>query len=351
MIETQVEPLAAATTRAGRTRALGRFLPDARLRGSRQFAVPALRSRQQPVVTDPPEALGNHVPNEGAQERRCAHRHFLGLSSVLVVLPIESHRPLLLVDALDALVAHRDAAGVTRQISHHGPGVAQGCAAENVPVASGELETPVAACLQRFKPLRPADLGVGFQRLDAPQQDRSEHFRHGSDRKQIVVPRLPPSTRRAVPPARADEHMQVRMPVERAAPGMEHREEPAFHPPVVLLEQLEGFGRAGEQLGRSDLIVQLEKSVQFLRHGEHHMEMRTVRQPLADLLRPFRLPRPQTVRAVAVATGAGIPFPVLTAAAFGLVVSQGAFAAMGHEIECRILLLAQSSGPEVAPFA
>src|SRR5690606_24464219 len=79
-------------------------------------------------------------------------------------------------------------------------------------------------------------------------------------------------------------------------------------------------------------------------------EVRTVRKPLANLLRPLRLARPQAVRTVPAAAGACIPFRVWANAAFRLVVSNAAFTAVRHHIDRRILLLAQSSGPQIAPL-
>ena len=54
---------------------------------------------------------------------------------------------------------------------------------------------------------------------------------------------------------------------------------------------------------------------------------------------------------MAITTGTGIPFRVIAGLAFGFVIAEITHAAMGQKVELRILLLAQSSGPEVAPLA
>ena len=91
--------------------------------------------------------------------------------------------------------------------------------------------------------------------------------------------------------------------------------------------------------------------MQLLRHGEHHVEMRTIRQPPANLVRPLRLARSEAVRTVAVAARTGIPLLMAAVLATRMIVTQRPLAAEGHQVERRILLLAQSSGPEVAPLA
>ena len=101
------------------------------------------------------------------------------------------------------------------------------------------------------------------------------------------------------------------MPVQRAAPGVEHGEEAALHPPVVFLEKPERLGGGGEQHVAGDPVVELEELVDLLGHGEHDVEMRAVRQPFTDLFRPFGLAGSEAVRAVAVAAGAGVPFLVV----------------------------------------
>ena len=349
--QSHAAPIAPAAFLAGRARSPGGFFADNSLRRARQLAVASLGSGHHAEVAHAPVSFGNEVAAETPQERRAAHGHLLGPPLVTVVFVLEAHRALPLVDALDALVAHRDAAGVTRQVAHHRAGVAEGRAAEDIPIAACEPEPPVAARFQAFKPARPADPGPAVQRFKPPQQDRAEHLRHQTHRKQIVVARLLPTARGAVTPARADQHVQVRMPVERPAPGVEHCQEPALHAPVVFLEELERLGGGPEQFVRRDLIVRFEEFVQLLGDGEHHMEMRAVGQPRAHLLRPFRLPRTQAVRAMAVAARTGKPFLMTATLAARVVVAQRSLAAECHEIQRRILLVAQSPGPEVAPLA
>ena len=53
---------------------------------------------------------------------------------------------------------------------------------------------------------------------------------------------------------------------------------------------------------------------------------------------------------MAVATRTGIPFPVVTPRALGVVVAQGPVPAMRHEVELGVLLLLQPAGPEIAPL-
>ena len=80
------------------------------------------------------------------------------------------------------------------------------------------------------------------------------------------------------------------------------------------------------------------------------MEMRAVRQASAGFFRPFGLAWPQAHRAMAVSTGTGIPFAVLALAACRLVVTKFPVAAVRNQVERRILLFPESSGPQIAPF-
>jgi hypothetical protein len=117
------------------------------------------------------------------------------------------------------------------------------------------------------------------------------------------------------------------------------------------LEKFECFGCGFEQHVCGDPIVCLEEIMEFFRNRKNDVEMRAIRQTLTDLLCPLRLSRSKAVRAVAVAAGAGIPFRVLATLAASVVISKLPLAAESHEVEGRILLLAQTTRPEVAPLA
>ncbi len=90
------------------------------------------------------------------------------------------------------------------------------------------------------------------------------------------------------------------MPVESAAPGVQHREESAVHFPVVALKLLQrSRGCVGQSVSHF-AVVHREQIVKLFGNGEDNMEMRAIRQSLTDLRGPLRLPRPQTGRAMAV---------------------------------------------------
>lgn len=139
------------------------------------------------------------------------------------------------------------------------------------------------------------------------------------------------------------------MPIQGAAPGVEHPEEAAVDLPVVLLEGLEGLGRRGEEQVGGDAVVEFEEVVQLLRHGEDDMEVRAIRKPLADLFGPLRLPRPEAVGAMAVAAGAGEPVGMAAILAADAVEAERTLAAKGEEIEGRIRPPVEPAGPEVSP--
>jgi hypothetical protein len=52
-----------------------------------------------------------------------------------------------------------------------------------------------------------------------------------------------------------------------------------------------------------------------------------------------------------ITTGTGIPFPMPTIGTLGVIVAESPVTAVGHQVELGILLLVESSGPEVAPLA
>ena len=287
---------------------------------------------------------------KAAEERSSSQGHLLDLVAVLVVLPLEGDRPLLFIDPLDALIADGDAAGIASQIADHGTGVAQGGAAEDIPMAGRQVEPPGAPGFDGGQRIRPADIFAAVQILDPSQQDRPEDHGHVANREQIVVTRFSPFSRDAILAACADKHMQMRMPIERPAPSVKHGEETSVHPPIVLLKKLQGFRRSAEQLRGKDVIVELEDLMQLLGHGEHHMEMRAIRQTIAHLLRPFRLAGTEAIGAMPIATGAGIPFGVMAGLALGLIVTERPNPTLCQQVESGVFLLLQSSRPEVAPL-
>ena len=140
------------------------------------------------------------------------------------------------------------------------------------------------------------------------------------------------------------------MPIERTAPGVENREKTTIHPPVVLLEKFQSFRRSAEQFRGKDVIVEFEDLMQLLGDGEHHMEMRAIRQTIAHLLRPLRLAGTKAIGAMAVATGTGIPFRVIAGLALCFVVTERPNPALGQQVEFGVLFLLQTSWPEVAPL-
>ena len=308
-------------------------------------------SGQQSEIAHPAEALGHQVPGEPPQEFPSRQRHVLLVASIPVVLPLEAHHAGFLIDPGDPRVADGDPACVARQIAHHRPRVAQRRAAEDVPVPARQPQPPVPARLHAGKTFRPLDPLSSFERFKHAQEDGPVDRRHVAHRKQVVGPGLLPAPCLEVPASGSDQHVQMRVPVQRAAPGMLHGQESARHAPVVLLEIGQRLRRGGEEHIRGDAVIGLRKAVELLRHGENDMEMRAIGQAPADLFRPLGLPRAQAHRAMPVPAGTGIPFVVEASSARRLVVAQFPVAAMRDEVERRILLFPESSGPQIAPFA
>jgi hypothetical protein len=91
--------------------------------------------------------------------------------------------------------------------------------------------------------------------------------------------------------------------------------------------------------------------VELLGDREHHVEVRTVGEPPADLLGPLHLPRPQTVGTVAVATGTRVPLLVVALVTACQVAAETPLAAVGDQVERGVLVLAEPTWPEVAPLS
>ena len=346
-----VGPLVAAAAGAFGPGLTGGFLTDGLLWGTLELGDSGLFAGQQAEIANPPESFRNQVAGETAQEGAAGHGHLAVASAVPVILPREADAPLDRIDPRDAAVAYRDAAGVARQIAHHRAGVAQGRPGEDVPVAARQIHPPASAGLHRVELLRPLHAGVAVDGFQLAQEDRPEHPGHREHVEQIGRILLAPPAGIKIHASRAYQHVEVGMPVEGPAPGVKHRQESALHPPVVLQEQVEGFRHHGEKQVATQPVVQFEELVHLGGQGEDEVEMGAIRQPLADLAGPAGLARPETVGAVAVAARTGVPFHVLALVTAGAVVSQGSLAALGHQVERRILLHFQTSRPEVAPFA
>ncbi len=141
------------------------------------------------------------------------------------------------------------------------------------------------------------------------------------------------------------------MPVQRTAPGMQHRKIPAIDPPIVLLKLLERLRSRREQRLAGDPVVEREELVQRLRDGEYDVEVRTIRQTLTDLLRPLHLTGTETVRAVTITARTRIPLLAVTVLTVRQVVTQRAFATVRDQVQRRILLLGEATWPQVTPTA
>lgn len=208
--------------RAGSGRACGGLFADGGLGRAFELAVSARFSGEKPEAAYATVALGHEVSSEAPQEGLAGQGDLLLGAAVAVVLGFKGDGALLLIDALDARVADGDTAGVAGEVANDCPGVAQRGTAEDVPVAPSEAHAPVAACFERVEGRRPVQIATSLQGFDAAQEDRPENLRHGAHWKKIVGPRLAPFAGAAITPARGNEHVQMRMPVERAAPSVEH---------------------------------------------------------------------------------------------------------------------------------
>ena len=274
----------------------------------------------------------------------------LAASTVLVVLPGKSHRPLLAINLQDALVAHGNPAGVARQIAHHRARAAQSRLAVDVPASGREHLTPATPLFHTAGLLGPDDLRTAIKLFKATQKDRAENLHHGPHREEIVGPRLLPATALQVHSAATDQTVQMGMPVQGTSPGMEHPKESALAFPVLALEGFESFGGSVEEKFRGDAVVVLKELPHFPGQGKDDMKMRAVRETFANLLGPLGLPRSQAGRTMAVAAGTGIPLPVMAVATLGVIVTEGPVTAMRHQVEPGVLLVVQPAGPEIAPF-
>ena len=260
-VKDQVEPRVGPALWAASGRGGGRLLIDARLGRPGDFPVPAGFAGQQAVVAHPAEPLGHEVSGEAVEEFASGECHGVLASAIPVIRPHEAYRAGLFIHRGEPLVADGYPAGVSREVPHHRPRVAQRRPAENVPVPARQFQPPVPAALDGGQCGRPEHFGMGIQLLQHAQEDGAVHPRHVPDRKQVVAPGLLPSSGFEIFAPGANEHVQMRMPMQRAAPGVLDGQKPAGHLPVVLLEGLERFGTGGKkQIGRNP-VIRLEEGV------------------------------------------------------------------------------------------
>jgi hypothetical protein len=139
--------------------------------------------------------------------------------------------------------------------------------------------------------------------------------------------------------------MEMGMPVQLAAPGVQNAEKRSLHLPVVLLESPQSFRRRSEQDLARPTVVEFEELVPLRRHCEDDMEVRTVCKTLTNSLGPRGLPRSETAGAMAVTARTGIPFTTMTPGTFRPVEAQLTMPTMSDEIERGILRFAQSPRP------
>ncbi len=327
----------------------GGFFPDGLLRCAGQFAVAAAFATEQTKGTHPAEAPWHEVAAETSQEGRSGEGDVLLAPAVAVVLGLEGDAAAFLIDRLDPRVAHGDATGVAGEIADDGTGVAQGRAAEDVPVTPAHDHAPAATGLEGFESGWPAQIAAFVEGFEFPQIDGAEDLGHGADGKEVAVAGLFPSTGLAVAPPGGDEHVEVGVPVQGAAPGVEDTEETAIDLPVVFLEVFESLCGGGEEQVGGDAVVELEEVVEFLGDGEDDVEVGAVGQAFTDLSGPLGLAWAEAIGAVAVAAGAGEPIGVATVLAADAVEAKRALTAEGEEVEGGVGPLIKPAGPEVTP--
>ena len=139
------------------------------------------------------------------------------------------------------------------------------------------------------------------------------------------------------------------MTVETTAPGMIHPEGSALNSPVIVQELFQGLIRRVKQEVDSDFIVKLKELARLLRDRKHGIKMRAIRESLAHVLRPLRLAGTQATRAMTVAARTGIPIQITARLALHRVKPEFAMPAMTDIIKGGILLVTQSSRPEITP--
>ncbi len=140
------------------------------------------------------------------------------------------------------------------------------------------------------------------------------------------------------------------MAVHPAAPRVIDPEESTLHSPVVGLELLQGIGRRRKEQIHRSFVVQRKEGAGLIRHGEHGVEMRAIREAFTNLFRPLRLAGSEAIGAMPIPTGTRIPLQVVALIAFGGIKPQFTVAAVGDVIKSGILLITQTTGPEVTPF-
>ena len=103
----------------------------------------------------------------------------------------------------------------------------------------------------------------------------------------------------------ADQAMHMRMMLERLRPGVQHQGESQFaaEPARVMGKPLQGLGCRIEQQAVQQPSIGTNQSIECMRQGEHHMEVRHGQQLRTLSIQPLFLGARLTLRAMSVTAG------------------------------------------------
>ena len=259
---------------------------------------------QDAVIANATELRRRDMGQETADEFVGGQRHDLldRRAGFSVVKILEGDRPL--VDAENPVIGDGDAVDVAPQIANQVGGVVEGLLGIDHPVVAAQrLKQRLPAgfggkrglsaqaqlamiveCLQGSEELAPEDLG---QRFDAKQ----EVLGGAHEGAAVVLER-----------SAGDDAVDVRVVVQRLAPGMQDHDDAQFAVPQVLGKGLEGLGGEREQQAVDPLGVVARQGDQVMRQGEDDVEVLDRQQLKLAGVDPGRSLTPAALGAVAVAT-------------------------------------------------
>ena len=225
------------------------------------------------------EACGQHVHEKAADELVCRERHHLIALAPFepVVLPVEGDA--FLVACEQAPVGDGHTVGIAGEVAQDLLGSCEGSFAVNHPLAVAQrrqISREGSRICQRSVPAEELELPGAVSGGELLQDQPAEQAREHTDVEEKVGSAGDPARTIERDAAARHDHMDMRMVIERRAPGMEDREHTDTGAEVLGIgrDGNHGLGRGLEQDVVDRGLVLVGDVGDFGRQREHDVEVR-----------------------------------------------------------------------------
>jgi len=295
---------------------------------------------EKAVATNAMKAGRQHMAEEAPDEFRGAERHGLVLAVAIIVIAEGDGA---VGDGGDAVVGNGDAVDVAAEIAQQDLGFGEGALGVDDPrvLVEGLAQCRPAVRILQLRLAREVERPCDLQRLQGFNEFLPEHRRQGFDRKQEVFRRADEPAAVVGQHAAGDDAVDMRMVVERLAPGVEYHDDPQAPAPAVLRKGLQGLGGNAEQEVVDQQAVVAGQRQQGFGKRKDDVEVLDGQQVAGACFDPGAALAGAAFRAVTVAAGVVANFLIAALVALIDVPTQFLGPAIGQRGQGRALLAGQ----------